>query len=121
MVNLGVRFPLIHDISHIIKYNQMSEKILNITNQVNRLQGSVKEFGNLMNSEFDIDFESIIIDSRRDGWFNEAPDLTDQRVLELLEYIQYFKDNLKKIEGEIHREIRKQKPSFYNTNVKLPF
>lgn len=99
----------------------MSNKILNITDQVNWLQGSVKEFSNLMNSEFDLDFESIVIDSRRDGWFSDAPDLTDQRVLELLDYIQYFKDNLKKVEGEIHREIRKQKPEFYNTNEKLPF
>lgn len=97
----------------------MSEKILNITNQVNRLQGSLKEFNELMNSEFDIDFESIIIDSRRDGWFNEAPDLTDQRVLELLEYIQYFKNEIEKVEGSIHREIRKQKPKFYNIESNL--
>ena len=99
----------------------MSKTILNITDQVNWLQGSVREFGNLMNSEFDLNRESIINDSIKDGWFNEAPDLTDQRVLELLEYIQYFKDNIKGIEGEIHREIRKQKPEFYNTNEKLPF
>jgi hypothetical protein len=99
----------------------MSKTILNITDQVNWLQGSVKEFSNLMDTEFDLNCESIINSSIKDGWFNEAPDLTDQRVLELLEYIQYFKDNLKKVEGEIHREIRKQKPNFYNTNEKIPF
>jgi hypothetical protein len=100
----------------------MNIKLLNITNQVGRLQGVAKTFYSLMEHDYNLNYEEDIKAFTKDNILDKkCEEIYDYRVNELTEYLEEVRGDIDSILGEIHREIRKQKPEFYNTNEKLPF
>lgn len=94
----------------------MSIKLLNLTNQVGRLQGVAKTFNSSMEFEYDFNYEKDLEAFTKDNILDKrCEELYDYRVNELIEYLDEVQNDINNTLGEIHREIRKQKPEWYNT------
>lgn len=69
-----------------------------------------------MEFEYDFNYEKDLEAFTKDNILDKrCEELYDYRVNELIEYLDEVQNDINNTLGEIHREIRKQKPEWYNT------